>query len=123
MARPKVISDEWKKKTALAMVDWFEKQEYNILLKEYAHTIPSLTTGIPYSWNVLYNVCKDNETFMQAWEICKEIQEARTYRLSLVRSSSGGAIFALKNNHGWTDRPEENEADDGENVELVLIPD
>lgn len=111
--RPKTITDEWIETVADRMIEWFnvpfdpDNPLSRLWLKDFAHTITSPVTGLPYSWEALLDACKDNEKFSLIKKICKEIQESKLFKCGIV-TKSPMAIFAQKqpNIAGWTDRQE-----------------
>lgn len=108
--RPKVIKDDWVETIAIAMIEWF-KEDGNLWLKDYAHTVESPTKKMPYSWTGLLSACENNKVFSEALKICHEMQESKLFKIGLT-TKSPMPVFALKNVAGWRDRPTEEQDDD-----------
>lgn len=115
--RPKVITTVWADEVADAMLAWFQ-QPKNFWLKDFARTVISPVTGMPYYWNALVDACKCSEKFSVALKICHEIQESKLFTIGTKAPAI--AIFALKNVAGWRDKPEDVD-DDGDALDVEFV--
>lgn len=123
--RPKTITDEWIEWVADQMLDWFrdketDEDEEQLWLKDFARTITSPVTGMPYSWDGLCAVCEKNQKFSLALKTCKDIQEGRLFKIGL-KTKSPMPVFALKNVSGWRDKQEhEHTGKDGGPLQVTV---
>jgi len=120
-----VLTDEWIEWVADQMLEWFrdsgeEETNEQIWLKDFARTIVSPVTGVPYSWDGLCAACEENEKFSLALKTCKDTQESRLFKIGLT-SRSPMPVFALKNVAGWRDKQEvEHSGKDGGPIEVTV---
>jgi hypothetical protein len=86
------------------LIKWMEEDESRIFVREF-FSIRHIDRETVTRLN------DRNEYFAYCHEICLDMQEIRLAKHGLTGKGTAGAIWALKNLHGWTDKPLENEED------------
>lgn len=94
-------TEEYIERLADEMLEWFKKKE-NIWLKDFS-------ISKMFSQQRISEFAKKNEYFSEIYNICKEMQESKLFKLGLSKNVNAALpIIALKSNCGWTDRQEIN---------------
>jgi hypothetical protein len=93
---PKKYTKEFIEQLAPRMIKWFEKKK-NWWLKDFA-----IQQG--FNPRRLDEFAASNETFKDAFEMCKAIQESKLVKMGFVAYKDRFAIFLLKNVAGMRDR-------------------
>lgn len=111
MARPKKYTDDWLKKEAKTLLDWFSEEETRFWLKDFA-----IERG--YHPTRLDEFAQKSKEFSSAYNIAKAIQESRIVKGGLSGEMNAKmAIFSLKNVAGWRDTKDINL---GGSVNIIL---
>ena len=82
------------------ILDWMEKEPKNLWFKDFL--IEKRIDG-----KRLTEFSQKNEYFSYIYSLCKDLQESRMFKLGTSKATNPAMfIIGLKNNHGWTDKPE-----------------
>jgi hypothetical protein len=94
--RPATYTREYLDLLASEMLDWF-KDKRRYWLKDFA-----INKGIPSTRFVEFS--EKSEKFLEAYLLCKDIQESRLVKKGFTPYKDRFASFALKNVAGWRER-------------------
>lgn len=100
MGRP----TEWTEERALALakglIEWMEADSANVFFENYllkdADWYPELTSYLSKKW----------PSFFQLLKRARKLQEMKLAAIALNTGKPIGAIFLLKNHHGYADKQE-----------------
>jgi signal transduction histidine kinase len=101
--RPKG-SDKWTEPKALElaneMLEWFKADKTRVFMMEFLVEEKGLYQQI------VSDLTSKFDSFSAVIKRCKLIQETRLQKLTLDKQNPAGAIFLLKNHHGYADKQE-----------------
>jgi hypothetical protein len=95
------FNDEYIERLADELWDWYQEKE-NFWLKDFA-------TSKMLHRQRISEFAQRNAYFKWIYELCSDMQESKTLRLGLNRKFNPAIpVLMLKNNHKWTDQPQNN---------------
>lgn len=87
------------------LLDWMEQRNENLWTNDFFNERKITRTRVNDTFLL-------NEYFAKIYDICKSIQESRMFKAGTSKQTNPAMwIIGLKNNHGWTDKPERQETE------------
>lgn len=99
-----IFNKRWTENEIKSLADelltWVELKNENLWINDFFNEKRITRTRIHDTFMVI-------EYFAKIYDICKSIQESRMFKAGTSKQTNPAMwIIGLKNNHGWTDKPE-----------------
>jgi len=100
MARPEKYTEKFCLELGEKLLTWMRQTEGNIFIKRF------LVEHTDVSYQRISELVKKYDSFSDLIKKAKDLQEMRLVDIALNTGKPIGAIFLLKNHHGYADKQE-----------------